>query len=232
MLPVVSAPTLPRLRSSRASSEPSTARRHGPAVRTLEWLGGILVSLGALGGFLLYPTYPNYDSVYSLIWGRELLHGQALSFQAYRAPTEHPLAIAIGALVSLTGGWADRIFVALAIAGFVALVFGLFFLGREAFPPLVGAVAAILVVTRFNFPFLAARGYIDPGYLALVVWAAVLELRRPRRGGLVFVLLVCAALLRPEAWLIIGLYFLWMLPGISWRRRAMYAVITAIGPVV
>ena len=36
--------------------------------------------------------------------------------------------------------------------------------------------------TRFDFPFLAARGYIDIPYLAFVVWAAALEAERPRRG--------------------------------------------------
>ena len=42
------------------------------------------------------------------------------------------------------------------------------------------------------------------------MWAAALEAARPRRGTVVFVLLACAGLLRPEAWLLTGLYFLWM----------------------
>jgi hypothetical protein len=37
--------------------------------------------------------------------------------------------------------------------------------------------------------------------VAFVVWAAVLEARRPRRGTAVLVLLGLAGLLRPEAWL-------------------------------
>ena len=47
-----------------------------------------------LVGFLVYPTYPNYDSYYSLLWGREVLDFQAPFFQGFRVPTEHPLAIA------------------------------------------------------------------------------------------------------------------------------------------
>jgi hypothetical protein len=68
--------------------------------------------------------------------------------------------------------------------------------------------------------------------MALVVWAAVLEARRPRRGWPVFVLLALAGLLRPEAWSLAGLYLLWMsldgAPGASaratrrWRRRARW----------
>ncbi len=141
---------------------------------------------------------------------------EPLSFEAYRAPTEHPLAIAVGAVLSLFGTGADRLFLALTIASFVALVFGLYALGRTAFTPLVGVVAAVLVITRFDFPFLAARGYIDPWYLALVVWAAVLELRRPRRGWSVLVLLALAAMLRPEAWVLAGLYVLWAGWRASW----------------
>ena len=46
-------------------------------------------------------------------------------------------------------------------------------------------IAAGLLCTRFDFPFLAARAYIDIPYLALIIWVAVLEFERPRRGGAV-----------------------------------------------
>ena len=74
--------------------------------------------------------------------------------------------------------------------------------GRVAFTPLIGAIAALLLLTRFDFAFLAARGYIDVPYMALVVWAAVMEATRPRRGWPVFLLLGLAGLLRPEAWIL------------------------------
>jgi hypothetical protein len=194
------------------------------------------LSIATLIGFLIYPTYPNYDSYYSLLWGREVLHGHLPSFDAYRAPTEHPLAIAFGALLSLLGRGGDRVMVFCTEASFVVLCAGIYRLGRLAFTPLVGLAAAAILCTRFDFPFLAARAYIDIPYLAFVVWAAALELARPRRGGAVWVLLACAGLLRPEAWLLIGLYFLWMASGVhgpgrlrSWAR---YAAIAAIGPLV
>jgi hypothetical protein len=38
-------------------------------------------------------------------------------------------------------------------------------------------------------------------------------------------------LMRPEAWLLSGVYFLWMSWGASWRDRFRYAALTAIGPV-
>jgi hypothetical protein len=193
-------------------------------------LGALI--LAALAGFFLYPTYPIYDSYYSLLWGREILHGVTPSFQAYRAPTEHPLSIAFGVVLALLGDPGDRVMVFATIASFVALAAGMYRLGRVSFTPLVGFVGAALICTRFDFPFLAARGYIDIPYLAFVVWAAALEAERPRRGLPVLLLLTAGSLMRPECWLITGLYFLWVAIPASWPRRLGYAALTAAGPVV
>jgi hypothetical protein len=191
------------------------------------------LALATLVGFFVFPTYPNYDSLYSLIWGREVLHGHLPSFGAYRAPTEHPLAIVFGALLSPLGTGADRVMVGATLVAFVFLVAGLYRLAASAFTPMVGVVAGALLCTRFDFPFLAARGYIDIPYLAFVIWAAALEAERRRRGVPVFVLLTLAALMRPEAWLLIGLYWLWyVLPRTTpWRVRIWTALLAAVGPV-
>ncbi len=191
------------------------------------------LALAALVGFLVYPTYPNYDSYYSLLWGRELVGLDPLSFTAYRAPTEHPLAIAFGALLAPLGDGADRVMVAFCVLSFLALVAAVYALGKSAFTPLVGGAAAALLVTRFDFPFLAARGYIDIPYLAVVVWAAVIELRGPRRHPVIVMgLLAAAGLMRPEAWLLAGVYWLWLAPRATWKQRALYAALAAIGPLV
>jgi hypothetical protein len=55
------------------------------------WIALLALALGTAVGFVIYPTFPNYDSYYSLLWGRELLDGVKPSFDAYRAPTQHPL---------------------------------------------------------------------------------------------------------------------------------------------
>src|SRR3954463_7929008 len=193
--------------------------------------GLALVTVAARVGYLVYPTFPNYDSYYSLLWAREALHLEPLSFDGYRTPTEHPLAILIAVPLVLLGDGGDRVLVFLSIASMVALAAGMYRLGRLSFGPLVGFVAAALVCTRFDFPFLAVRGYIDIPYLALVVWAAALELARPRRGLPVFLLLTAAALLRPEAWILIGLYWLWFAWKATWRERILYAGLAAVGPL-
>jgi hypothetical protein len=212
--------------------EPSAAalaaRRHVP----WPWVALGVLALCTLIGFLVYPTYPNYDSYYSLIWGREVLHGVKPSFEAYRAPTEHPLAIAFGALLSLLGRGGDRVLVGATLVSFVFLAAGMYRLGRATFTPLVGFVAAALACTRFDFPFLAARAYIDIPYLAFVIWAAALEAEHRRRGTPVLVLLACAGLLRPEAWLLAGLYFLWIAIPEPWPERLRHATLAAIAPVL
>jgi len=204
------------------------------AVSACSWAraGFALLCLATTVGFVVYPTFPNYDSYYSLLWGRELLAPDQLSFDAYRAPTEHPLAVAFGAALSLLGDDADRVLVGFTLVSFVALVAGLYRLGRVAFTPLVGTIAALLLLTRFDFPFLAARGYVDIPYLALVIWAAALEAQRPRRGMSVLWLLTAAGLLRPEGWVLAGLYFLWIARPVGWSRRAIGAGLAALAPLV
>jgi hypothetical protein len=189
------------------------------------------LTIVAVVGFFVRVTYPNYDSYYSLIWGREVVHGHLPSFEAYRAPTEHPLAVAFGAVLSLFGQHGDRLFVLLTLLSLVALAAGTYRLARVCFNPAVGAIAAFLILTRFDFPSLAVRGYIDIPFLATVVWAAALEASRPRRGLTVFLLLAAAGLMRPEAWLLSGLYFLWMSWNASWEDRFRYALLIGLAPI-
>jgi hypothetical protein len=203
-------------------------------VRAWNWplllLGGLI--LAVIAGTIVFPTYSNYDSTYSLVWGRELLRGELPSFDSYRAPTQHPLAVLFGAFLALFGYAGDRLLVLATLASFVVLVAGLYRLGRTTFTTLVGLVAAIILCTRFDFPFLAARGYVDVPYLALVVWAAVLEAGRPRRGLPVLALLLAAGLLRPEAWVLSGLYWLYLFPASTWRVRVQTAAIVAAAPLI
>jgi len=209
------------------------------AVRAATWakLGFAAMCVGALVGYFVYPTYPTYDSFYALLWGRDLLHAHLPDFRVYRGPTEHPLAIAFGAFCSIFGDGGARLMVLGSIASFVALVSGLYRLGRLCFGPLVGLVAGLLVLSRFFLENLAAQGYLDISYVALIVWAVVLEVERPRRGWPVFVLLAAAGLLRPDAWLLAGAYWL----SCVWPRRAKrislrtalgYTALAAIGPFV
>ena len=208
--------TRPSPGTDSARAEPSPGER-GDRLAKIVFA---LLCVGFAIGFFVFPTYPVYDSYYSLLWGRDLLHGDPLVFDGFRYPTEHPLAIAAGAILQLFGGWGDRLWVAMILASFLVLVAGVYRLGRIAATPLVGAIAAALLLTRFDYPFLAARGYIDIPYMALVVWAATLEATRPRRGVPVLILLSLAGMLRPEAWFLAAMYWVW----VAWKATLARAV--------
>jgi hypothetical protein len=186
----------------------------------------------ALVGYFAFPTYPTYDSFYALLWGRDLLHLHLPDFSVYRGPTEHPLAVAFGAVCSIVGQYGARLVVLGSIASYVALVAGSYRLGRLCFGPVVGAIAGLLVLSRFFVENLAAQGYLDITYVALVVWAVALEVERPRRGPLVFALLAAAGLLRPDAWVLSGLYWLWCAYPASNRTRLHYLGLAALAPVL
>ena len=231
-----SAPETAARTSAAATDAERSPAQPSPTSRLAGWNWPLLLLVGLCAmtvlGAVVYPTYANYDSVYTLLWGRELLDGALPSFDAYRAPTQHPLWVALGVLLAPLGQEADRLIVLLTMASFVVLVHALYRLGRTSFTSLVGVVAGVILCTRFDFPFLAARGYLDIPFLAIVVWAGVLEAERPRRGAGVLVLLLCAGLLRPEAWLLAGLYWLWLFPGWSWRDRVRGALLVGAAPIV
>jgi hypothetical protein len=219
--------------------ESATLTRQRPGSIQPAWLRGIApaqlafaaMCVAALIGYLAYPTYPTYDSFYALLWGRDLLHGHLPDFHVYRGPTEHPLAILFGVFCSLFGGGGARLMVLGSIASFVVLVAGCYRLGRVCFGPVVGVAAALLVLSRFFVENLAAQGYLDISYLAFVVWAVVLEVQRPRRGTPVFALLAAAGLLRPDAWVVSGVYWLWCAWPAEMRTRLRHLLLAASAPL-
>ncbi len=203
--------TLPRPRAGTARLE----RLRAVPGATWAKLGFAALCAGALAGYFAFPTYPTYDSFYALLWGRDLLHLHLPDFSVYRGPTEHPLAIAFGALCAVFGQGGARLMVLGSIASFVALTAGIFRLTRLCFGPFAAALAALLMLSRLFDANLAAQGYLDITYIALIVWATALEVERSRRGTPVFVLLALAGLLRPDAWVLGGVYWLWC----AWPAR-------------
>ena len=194
---------------------------------------GAAAAIGGLTWLIFSRAFLNYDTVYSLIWGRDLAAGRTPDYEATLAPTPHPLSEAVAVPLSLLGtdgGYTAML--ALAMFAWGALVWGVFLLGRESFWWAVGALAAFVVATRDPFLSQGVRAYVDIPFLALVVAAAVLEVRRPRRGLPVLVLIGLAGLLRPEAWLLGAAYWLYLLPGLERRRTAALAAVAAAPAVL
>jgi hypothetical protein len=193
-------------------------------------VAAVLVA-GAIFAFFGH-AFLNYDSFYALVWGKDLVHGIAPDYKVPVAPTPHPLAIAVGAALSPFGDGAEDLFLAIVLLAMGFLAVALYRLGRQLYAWPVGLLAAAIYATRVPPANFGIRGYVDLPAIAFVLWAAVLEARRPRRGWPVLVLLGLAGLLRPEAWLFIGAYWLWLFPALDWPAGLRSAALAAAAPVI
>ena len=197
--------------------------RHARAIGFSALLG--LVALALTGRGLV-----NYDTLYALVWGRDLAHGHSPDLTVPLAPTQHPLANVVGIVLSPLGDGATTAAIVIAFAALGALGWVVYRLGAEWFNPAAGALAAAIVLTRRPVLDFGARAYVDIPYLVLVLAALLLETRRRRAGAPVLALLAVAGLLRPEAWLLTGAYLGWL--WIGGERDLRLLAIAAAGPLL
>jgi hypothetical protein len=220
----------------------------------IRFAAGVLVGAAVLR-LLAGPGLVNYDTLYTLVWGRQLGHGEIPDLEVAIAPTPHPLANLGATLLSPLSSWqlgglhgepAAIVVIGLAYISLALLGWVVFALGREWFNAAAGALAAAVVLTRVPVLDFGARVYIDIPFLVLVLGALLFETRRPRAGGPVLALLAVAGLLRPEAWLFSAAYVLWLLwPGLraaarrggpwrgpAWRDAAPLLLLAASAPLL
>ncbi|MFI5009347.1 MAG: hypothetical protein ACHQDY_03640 [Solirubrobacterales bacterium] len=193
-------------------------------------LGALLLRVLAGVGFA------NYDTLYALVWGQQLARGETPQYGIPVAPTPHPLVEALGFALSPLGPRAAQSitvalgFVALAGCGWVVYRLGSQWFGRAA-----GALAAALLLTRLPVVSYGVRAYVDIPYLLLVLGAVFLATRdsAARRPSMVLLLLGLAGLLRPEAWVFSGLYWLYLAFGTSCTRSqlARLALLACAAPL-
>jgi hypothetical protein len=157
------------------------------------------------------PGFPNYDTIYALVWGRELGEGLSPDRGAALPPTPHPLAELFGLLTSPFGGGAVDLTMVVAYLSLGLVGYLVYRLGALWFDRPIGAVAALFVLTRAPFLSNGLRAYVDLPYMALVLGALLIETKRPRAGWPVLALLALAGLLRPEAWLFSLAYLAYLL---------------------
>ena len=202
----------------------------------IRFVAGVLVGAVALR-LLAGPGLVNYDTLYTLVWGRQLAHGELPDLEVAIAPTPHPLANLVAMLLSPLGSievdgrhgeLAAMAAIAIAYVSLALLGWVVFALGRAWFNTAAGVLAAAIVLTRVPVLDFGARAYVDSPFLVLVLAALLVETRRPRSAIPVLGLLALAGLLRPEAWLFSAAYVLWLLwPGLRTARRP-----GATGPAV
>jgi hypothetical protein len=170
---------------------------------------------------LVFPVgFPNYDTIYALVWGRELAHGISPDYGAALPPTPHPLADLLGLVTTPLGDGAITVTMIVAYASLGLIGYLVYRLGSLWFDRWIGAVAAAIVLTRAPYLSNGLRAYVDLPYIALCLGALTIEAKRPRAGWPVLALLAPAGLLRPEAWLFAGAYWLYLAFSIEHRPQS------------
>ena len=197
----------------------------------------LIAPVAAVGGMALAAWLAfgsgnvGYDTFYALLWGDQLSEGTLPAYQAPRSPTPHPLSNLVGLVLVPLGDAAAPAMTVLTLLAYGALGFVAYLLGRELAGWLAGALFAALLLTRPLLIEQALSTSIDVPFLALVLGAALLEVRRPRRGLAVIVLLGIAGLLRPEAWGLSVVYLAWLWPATersAWLRLAGAAAVAPL----
>ncbi len=173
----------------------------------------LTIAAGAVVLWLIAGVgFANYDTLYALAWGGQLARGETPAYGIPIAPTPHPLVEALGVLLSpLSPSSVEGVTVALGFLALSACGWVLYRLGSLWFGRAAGALAALILVTRVPVLSYGVRAYVDVPYLLLVLWALLVETRRRRAGAPVLVLLALAGLLRPEAWVFSGLYWIYLM---------------------
>jgi hypothetical protein len=181
------------------------------------WITGVTAAL-----LLVFPYgFPNYDTIYALVWGRELAHLESPDYGAALPPTPHPLTDLMGLVATPLGDGAITVTMIVAYLSLALIGFFVYRLGAIWFDRWIGAVAAAIVLTRAPFLSNGLRAYIDLPYIALCLGALLIEAKRPRAGWPVLALLALAGLLRPEAWLFAVVYWLYLAaPRLTGREYA------------
>jgi hypothetical protein len=195
-------------------------------VRT--WFKRLAAPVAIVGGAVLLRLiagvgFVNYDTLYALAWGGQISRGSTPAYSVPIAPTPHPLIEILGVVLAPLGPKAIvAVTVALAFLALTACAWVIYALGSRWFGRPAGVLAALLFITRSQVLSYGVRAYIDIPYLLLVLGALLIESRKRRAGAPVLGLLALAGLLRPEAWVFSGLYWLYLfelLPRIETAQR-------------
>lgn len=191
-----------------------------------------VIAVAGLVAVLEPNAYPSYDSAFVLASAQDILEGRANGYDVLGyTPVPHPLTLLVALAVVPLGDGAFAVFTALGFAALGLLCWALLRVGTLLGSWPAGLLAAALAFTSPPIVAVATSNAGDMGFAALVVSAVAAELARPRRGFAVLALLALAGLLRPEAWLLGGLYWLYLLPGRAGPERLRLGALVAAAPL-
>ena len=190
------------------------------------WKGalGVAVLLGA--ATLLLPATLGYDAWAWTVWGRQLAH---LDLATTAGPSFKPLPVLALAPLSVLGAATPVVWMGLMRAAAVLSLLLAYRLGARLAGPLAGAVAALGLALSADLYRTALLGSAEPVLIALTLGAADRHLAGRRDWALVLVAL--AGLIRPEAWVLLGAYgvYVWLRePGL----RPLVAAAVVLPPVL
>ncbi|MDZ7677908.1 MAG: hypothetical protein U5K29_05115 [Acidimicrobiales bacterium] len=184
-------------------------------------LVGACSGLGALS--LLLPATLSFDPWAWLVWGREV--GQ-LDLDTTGGPSWKPLPVLVTTMLAPLGPAAVSLWMLVARTGaLLGLVATYRLAARFAGAPAGVIAAALLLLTPDGDPRflrLVGEGHVAPLTIALALFAVEAHLDERRRTALTLGWGV--ALLRPEAWPLLGIYALWL----WWRDPSTRVFVVAI----
>jgi hypothetical protein len=212
------------LETLRARLTPAaTARDAATDGRVYALLAAAALALGAFS--LLYPSTPTYDPWAWIIWGREIVH---IDLQTTGGPSWKPLPVLFTMVFSLFGSAAPDLWLVVARGGAILAVMLAFRLGARLTSRdwsiasvTAGFIAAVALVISSQFVRTMSLGNSEGLMVAFTLWAIERHLDGKYRQA--FVLVFLASLLRPEIWLFLGVYGLWL---VLIDRRALWLVVS------
>jgi hypothetical protein len=175
---------------------------------------------------LLVPATLGYDAWAWTVWGRQLAH---LDVDTTAGPSFKPLPVLVLAPLSVLGGATPVVWMGLMRAAAVLSLLLAYRLGARLAGPPAGAVAAVSLALSADLYRTALLGSAEPVLIALTLGAADRHLAGRRDWALVLVAL--AGLIRPEAWVLLGLYgaFVWLYEP---RLRPLAVAAVAVPPAL
>jgi hypothetical protein len=181
---------------------------------------GAVVLVGAAS--LLVPATLGYDAWAWTVWGRELAH---LDLDTTAGPSFKPLPVLVLAPISVLGGAAPYVWMAAMRACAAASLLLAYKLGTRLAGPIAGAAAAISLVLSADLYRTALLGSSEPALIALTLGAVDRHFDGRRDHALVLIAL--AGLIRPEAWVLLAGYGLYV-----WVSEPRLRVLAAIAVVL